>query len=291
MSSARVLRALLADGRCVVAPGAFDPYSARIIEHLGFSAVYIGGNAIGLQLCAGQPFVTMTETVDAVRRINRAVNVPVLVDAGAGFGDAAHTLVTVRELERAGAAAIHIDDQVYPKRAHYHRGRGRLLNAAQVTGKLLAAIDGRRDPDFMVIARTDALRVTASLDETITRIGHYAQAGIDAAMVLDLGIEMAPRVRKALPDLPLIWIGGISEPVPSVTELNAAGFCMAVYPFNTVAAVTESVMATWQGLLTTGRPAKQSCPATQSVQTALSLVGIAEFWDIERKTTEPDPEA
>jgi 2-methylisocitrate lyase-like PEP mutase family enzyme len=123
-----------------------------------------------------------------------------------------------------------------------------------VTGKLLAAIDGRRDPDFMVIARTDALRVTASLDETIARIGHYAQAGIDAAMVLDLGIEMAPRVRKALPDLPLIWIGGISEPVPSVTELNAAGFCMAVYPFNTVAAVTESVMGSQSSGTSSVRP-------------------------------------
>jgi len=99
---------------------------------------------------------------------------------------------------------------------------------------------------------------------------------------------LAPQVRQALPGLPLIWIGGITEPVPSVAELETAGFAMAVYPFNTVAAITESVLATWQGMLPTGRPGRQSRPTGETLQTALSLVGMEEFWDIERSTTEPD---
>jgi len=287
-SPAGRLQQLLRSPGCVAAPGAFDPYTANAIAQLGFAAVYLGGNAIGLQLCAGQPFVTMTETADAVRRVVRAVDVPVLVDAGAGFGDPAHTQVTTRELERAGAAGLHLDDQIYPKRAHYHRGRGRLLDAASVVDKLRSVVAARRDPCFQVIARTDALRVTRSIRETIERLTQYATAGIDAAMVLDLGLDQAALVRHALPDLPLVWIGGIAEPVPGIDQLQAAGFTMAVYPFNTVAAITESVLATWDHFAATGRPRQPATPTAQTVQRALGLVGMEAYWDIESRTTERD---
>ena len=110
-------------GDCLVAPGVYDPFSARIVEKLGFEALYLGGNALGLCLGVGQPFVTLTETVTAIQEIRRVSGLPVIVDADAGFGDAAHACLSMRSLKAAGAAAIHIDDQIFPKRAHYHRGQ------------------------------------------------------------------------------------------------------------------------------------------------------------------------
>src|SRR6266850_1810125 len=121
------LRALLAQGELIVAPGAYDPYTARVIESLDFPVVYLGGFSIGLNLGIGEPLTTLTETVDCAMKAVRIVDIPVVVDAGAGFGDATHTHRTVVEFERAGVAAIHIEDQVFPKRAHYHKGRGRII--------------------------------------------------------------------------------------------------------------------------------------------------------------------
>jgi 2-methylisocitrate lyase-like PEP mutase family enzyme len=280
------LKACLQNRQLVVAPGVHDPLTARIVENLGFPAAYLGGNALGLQLGVGQPFVTLTETSNAVALLSRAVDIPVIVDAGAGFGDAAHTARAWRELERAGAAAIHIDDQVYPKRAHYHRGRGRLADPRIVAGKLGAAAAARRDDDVTLIARTDAWRVTKSLDETIARGQTFAEVGVDALLVLDLGPDDASRVRQALPDLPLVWIGGIAEPVPDRAALEAAGFTILLYPFNTIAAVIEAVTAAWKTYDDNGRPARPAVPTPATLQTALRLVDMEKYWNIEQQTVE-----
>ena len=128
------LRRLMAAGGTLAAPGASDPFTARIIERAGFQAVYLGGNALGLSLAKGQPFVTLTETVDAAARIARVIEAPLIVDAGAGFGEPAHVHRAVIELESAGVAALHIDDQPYPKQARYHRGAGGLVGAAALDG-------------------------------------------------------------------------------------------------------------------------------------------------------------
>jgi methylisocitrate lyase len=286
-ASAAILRQQLAGRQFVAAPGVVDPYTARIVEQMGFQAVYLGGNALGLQLGVGQPFVTLTETADAVHRINRVVRVPVIADAGAGFGDAAHCTVAMRALVHAGAAAIHVDDQCYPKRAHYHCGRGRLVEPGVMADKLQAMHEaGAGGP--LLIARTDALRVTGSIDETIERTRRYVQAGADAVMVLDLGPAVAARFAQALPGVPLVWIGGIAEPVPTVAELQAAGFAMALYPFNTVGAISEAVAATWRDMAATGRPAVPPKPAAQTVAAALELIGMQAHWRIESATTERD---
>jgi 2-methylisocitrate lyase-like PEP mutase family enzyme len=286
LTPAARLTASLKNDELVVAPGVHDPLTARIIESLGFPAAYLGGNALGLKLCVGQPFVTLTETSHATAAISRAVEVPLIVDAGAGFGDAAHTARAWRELEQAGAAAIHIDDQVYPKRAHYHRGIGRLADTHVVSGKLSAAVAARRNEDISLIARTDAWRVTKSLDETISRGRAFADVGVDALLVLDLGPEDASRVRQELPDLPLVWIGGIAEPVPDRAALKAAGFAILLYPFNTVAAVIETVTGTWKSYGDSGRPARPTVPAAETLQTALRLVGMEKYWEIEQRTDE-----
>jgi methylisocitrate lyase len=236
----------------VVAPGANDPFTARLIERAGFAALYLGGNALGLSFAKGQPLITLTETVDQAAKIVRTSDLPLIVDAGAGFGSPVHVHRTVREIESTGAAALHIDDQPYPKRPDYHRGDGGLAAVNEMVARLSVAVTARRDPDFVIIARTDALRVTGSLDEAIARGKLYAETGIDALMILDLAPEQVVAVRAALPGVPQVWIGGVVPPVPNVRDLEASGFGIAVYPFNTIAAIAVAVSDLWSELAKTG---------------------------------------
>ena len=140
------LRAMLAQGRMVAAPGACDPFTARLIERAGFEAVYLGGNAMGLSLAKGQPLITLTETVDYAAKIVRTTDLPLIVDAGAGFGAAAHVHRTVLEIELTGAAGLHIDDQPYPKRPSYHRGDGGLAPIGRGGGEVAGGGQGEARP-------------------------------------------------------------------------------------------------------------------------------------------------
>ena len=285
-AGAASLRNALRRGELIAAPGVSDPYSALILESLGFPAGYLGGNALGIELGVGQPFVTLTETAEAVHRIGRVVKVPIIVDAGAGFGDAVHAGLAVRALIHAGAAAFHIDDQLYPKRAHYHAGKGHLANTESVCAKLREAVAARGSDECLVIARTDALRVTRSVEETLVRCSRYAETGVDALMILDLGIDQIRIFRAAMPNMPIAWIGGIAEPVPTAVQLHDAGFAIAAYPFNTIGAATEAMLATWRDFTTTGRPALPLVPTAKTVAKALSLIGLEHYLEIERATTE-----
>lgn len=285
---AAMLRERLAKGVCLAAPGVYDAFSARLVERMGFEVVYLGGNAIGLHKGVGQPFVTLTETAAIVQDIRRASSLPVIVDAGAGFGDAAHAALAMRTLANAGAAALHIDDQIYPKRAHYHRGKGRLAESAVVCGKLAAMAKAGEGSGAMLIARTDALRVFGSVDATVARCRDYLAAGATALMVLDLGPDRMAPLRDAFPETPFVWIVGMAAAVPTQTELGAAGFAIAVYPFNTIGAVHEAIVRTWRDYATTGRPAGFNRPAGAIVNDALDAIGLESALEIERKTTESD---
>ena len=177
------LRALIREGRTLAAPGAMDPFTARLIERAGFSAVYLGGNALGLSLAKGQPLITLTETVQAAAAIVRTTDLPLIVDAGAGFGSPAHVHRTVREIESTGAAGLHIDDQPYPKRPGYHRGDGGLASTEEMAARLKVAVQARRDRDFLLVGRTDVWRVTGSMAQVIERGRAYAATGIDALKI------------------------------------------------------------------------------------------------------------
>jgi 2-methylisocitrate lyase-like PEP mutase family enzyme len=275
-------RSLLEGGELIVAPGAYDALTARIIERSGFSAVYLGANALGISRSKAQPFVTLTETRDSVASVSRAVDLPIIVDAGAGFGDPAHVFQAVRELEAAGAAALHIDDQPYPKQPRYHVGQGQVLPVDVVVEKLVVALQARRSEDFMIIARTDSLRVTHSIDETIARAQAFAAVGVDGLLVLDLTPEQAPVVKMALPDIPLGWMGGVTTPIASVREIAAAGFSLALYPFNTVAAVAAAVADLWKGLKVTGEIGQPDELLARMRPELLEIVHMRKFVDIEQ---------
>lgn len=265
----------------VAAPGASDPFTARLIERAGFEAIYLGGNALGLSLAKGQPLITLTETVDYAAKIVRTTDLPLIVDAGAGFGAAAHVHRSVREIESTGAAALHIDDQPYPKRPSYHRGDGGLAPIDEVTAKLEVAVKARRNPEFFVIARTDALRVTGSIDAAIARGRAYAATGIDALMVLDLEPAQVAPIRAALPAMPLVWIGGVVPPVPNVCDLAAAGFAIAVYPFNTIAAIAVSISELWAHVRRTGDIPQDGTLLTCMRRELAEIAGMETYWAIE----------
>jgi methylisocitrate lyase len=283
--SGAALRALL-DGRApVAAPGALDPFTARIIESLGFPAVYLGGHSMGIHLGVGQPFVTMTETINIATGVMRAITVPLIVDLGAGFGDATHIHRTVWECQRAGIAAIHIDDQPFPKRASYHRGQGTIVPLNDAVTRLAAAIDACDGGDMLLIARTDSWRVTGSIDDVVARCHAYADTGVDMLMILDLEPATLAPIADQLPPLPLVWIGATSGPGPSLDELRNAGFTLAVFPFNTAAAVLDAVTDTWRHLRDDGRLAQSPELLNTAKRDVLDLIGMPDYWKIEDSTT------
>lgn len=276
----------LSDKSCLAAPGIYDAFSARIVERLGFEALYLGGNALGMHLGVGQPFVTLTETISVVQAVRRVSRLPFIVDAGAGFGDAAHAAQAMRALIGAGADAVHIDDQIYPKRAHYHRGKGRLAESDIVCGKLSAMAAVRDGRSQLLIARTDSLRVTRSIESTIARCRDYLGAGADALMVLDLGPDQIGAFKLAFPDVPLFWIAGPVEGMPLRIDLAKAGFAVAIYPFSTVGAVHEAIFDTWSCYAESGQPRPFGRPAADVVTDALNVIDLDDALRIERATTE-----
>lgn len=185
MMTAR-LRALLAEGP-VVAPSCFDPLSARLAERAGFSAVHLSGFAVeATQL--GAPdlgLLSMSEVVSHAARVTSAVNIPVVADIDTGFGGILNITRTVREMERAGVAGVHIEDQALPKHCPVLAGRS-VVGRDEAVNRVRAACAARTDPDFVVIGRTDADIV--SLDEVVDRCHLFLDAGADLVMPMDLGL-------------------------------------------------------------------------------------------------------
>lgn len=288
-SHASRFRGLLAEGRLIVAPGAYDPYTARIIESLGFPAVYLGGNAIGTQLCTGEPLTTMTETVDAAALVQRAINLPLIVDADSGFGDAIHTYRTVREFERIGVAAIHIEDQPFPKRAHYHKGMGRVTEIEEVKERVQAALEARQDPDFVIIGRTDVLRISHSVGEAVARCEIYRELGVDMLMVMGPpSREQAAELRRELEGIPMVWLCGTAGTELTTHDLSDLGYDLVIYPVTTPVVITEAVFKVYTTLRDTGGLGLSEESIAANRQRILDVLQMETYWKIEERTTEHD---
>lgn len=230
MTSAQTLRQLFAESGGFVVPGVPNALTAKIAEEIGFRALlFTGAGFANIEL--GVPdmgLTTMTEVVQQVQRIVDAVDIPVIADADTGYGNALNVRRTVRELERAGAAAILLEDQVFPKRCG-HFDRKRVIPAEEMVSKLKAALDTRRDPAVVIWARTDA-RATLGIDEAIRRAQAYAQAGADATFVeAPLSEEELRRIPRSIP-VPQMAnvIEGGKTPVFPARELSAMGFKLIV---------------------------------------------------------------
>ena len=249
------LRARLQTGKILVAPGAYDALTARLLEQAGFEAVYRGGYAASAAAFAlpDLGITTLTDMVDHARRMTSAITVPVIADADTGYGEVPQVIHTVHELERAGVAAIQFEDQVFPKRCGHMEGK-KVIPADEMVVKVRAALDARRNPETVIIARSDATAVTG-LDDAIARSRMYADAGADVIFI------DAPTSED---DLKAIAAGGINAvlmvniseygktPDLGAQRFEELGFGLVIYPSSTLFAAAQSTKELAAALLAEG---------------------------------------
>lgn len=281
------LRQLLADETAgpVLAPGAYDALSARLVEQAGFGAVYMTGFGTSASLL-GRPDVgllTQTEMVGNARRIVQAVGVPVIADADTGYGNPLNVIRTVQEYEQAGVAAIHLEDQVAPKRCGHMSGK-QVVPAQEMVEKVRAAVAARRNPEFVLIARTDA-RAVEGVEATLERARRYADAGADVIFFEAPQSEReVERVAEALADVPLLfnWAEGGRTPPVGLDQLRALGFRVVIFPITALLAATVAVRQALARVREAGTPAP-ILGELMGFDGFLDLIGTPEIRDIEQR--------
>ncbi|MET0382701.1 MAG: isocitrate lyase/PEP mutase family protein, partial [Burkholderiaceae bacterium] len=231
MSTRKTLRSLAEARRGVLVPGAFNALSARVVADLGFEAIYVTGAGV-TNMWFGLPdqgFMGLHEIADHTARIRDAVELPLIVDADTGFGNALNVRHAVRVLERAGADCIQLEDQVAPKRCGHFSGK-EVISTEEAVGKVKAAVDARRDPDFLIMARTDAA-ATHGFEAAVERAQKFAEAGADVLFVEAVTqpdeVRALPR-RLAKPPLMNMVIGG-RTPIFNAEQLGALGYGIVLY--------------------------------------------------------------
>jgi len=284
----RLLRQRLVRGAGVLLPGAANALAARLIAASGFEAVYVTGAGIA-NTALGVPdlgLVTLTELVDHVAAISDAVAVPLIVDADTGFGNALNLRRAVRLLERAGANAIQVEDQVFPKRCGHFEGKA-VISAAAMVQKIRAAVDARRDPDLLIIARTDA-RAVEGLDAAIERAAAYHEAGADILFVEApqsvAELEVIP-ARLPGPHLANIVFGGKTPALPA-ERLASMGFSGIVYANAALQAAVAGMSRVLRHLAATGSLAGVE-DLLASFAERQSLVDYAGFATLDLRYAEP----
>ena len=226
-------RKLLAQPGCIVAPGVADAFAARLVKLEGFQAVYMTGFGTSLTRL-GMPDVgllTASEMIDNASRIVDASELPLIADADTGYGNPINTRRTIRDYEKAGVAGVHIEDQQWPKRCGHLAGK-RVIPAAEMVAKIKAACDARRDPDFVIIARCDAIAVEG-LEAALERGERYREAGADMLFIeAPVGREQVEVVCKRFKGVPLLYNMAASGKTPDMPaeEMARLGFKLAIYP-------------------------------------------------------------
>jgi len=280
----QALRALVDARRGTLVPGAFNALSARVIADLGFEAVYVTGAGVtNMQLgLPDQAFIGLSDIAEATGRMRDAVALPLIVDADTGFGNAVNVRHAVRVLERAGADAVQLEDQLSPKRCGHFSGKA-VVDCAEMVGKIHAAVDARADSGLLVMARTDA-RAVHGFEAAIERAQAYAEAGADILFVE--APESADEIR-ALPNRlpqPLLMnmvIGG-RTPLVDTAELATLGYAIVLYANAALQGALAGMQRALQALQRDGRLAED--PAlVASFADRQRLVGKAEIDDWEQR--------
>lgn len=240
------LRELLVQRDLLVAPGAYDALSARLIAQAGFPAVYMTGFGTAASVL-GQPDVgllTMSEMVSRAAALAAVVgDRPLIADADTGYGNPINVRRTVREYEQAGVAAIHIEDQVWPKKCGHMEGK-QVIPVDEMVQKIRAAVDARQDPDFVIIARTDANAVYG-LEDALRRGRAYREAGADVIFIeAPRSIEELRAIAQAFPDVPLLynWAESGKTPLLPLEEIHALGFKLVIFPVSMLFAATQALL-------------------------------------------------
>jgi len=279
------LRELLARPDPILAPGVFDGLGARLVEEAGFPAVYMTGFGTAAALL-GRPDVgllTMSEMVENAARIAAACDLPVIADADTGYGNALNVIRTVQEYERAGVAAIHIEDQVAPKKCGHMEGK-QVIPLSEMEAKIRAAVAARRSPDFVIIARTDA-RAVEGMDSAIERARRYREAGADVLFVEAAESEdEISAVARALGDIPLLfnWAEGGKTPPVDYDTLAALGFKIVIFPIATLLGTTAWIRSALAEIRKAGTP----LPILDELPRFgefLEFIGLPEIRDLEER--------
>jgi carboxyvinyl-carboxyphosphonate phosphorylmutase len=274
---------LFAAGEMVLAPGCYDALGARLIEEAGFAAAYMTGFGTSAGRL-GRPDVgllTLPEMVDNARRLVQAVDLPVIADADTGYGNPLNVIRTVHEYAAAGVAAIHIEDQVMPKRCGHMEGK-QLVGADEMAAKVAAAVAARGDADLLIIARTDA-RAVEGLEAALERARRYRAAGADMLFVeAPQSTDEIERVALAFPDVPLLFNyaeGGRTPPV-SHQFLRDLGFSLVIFPLSMLLAATAAMRSVLAAIREHGTP-REVLPALPGFDEFLDFIGIAEIRELE----------
>jgi 2,3-dimethylmalate lyase len=281
----RRLRELLAKSEPLLAPGCYDALGARLVEEAGFDAVYMTGFGSSASRL-GRPDVgllTMPEMVENARLIVEAVDLPVIADADTGYGNPINVIRTVQAYERAGVAAIHLEDQVAPKKCGHMEGK-QVIPMGEMAQKVRAAVDARQDPDFVIIARTDANAVNG-LEDALRRGRAYRDAGADVIFIeAPRSIEELQAIVQAFPDTPLLfnWAESGKTPLLTLDEISALGFKLVIFPVSLLFAATHAMLALLEVLKQGETPAPFS-PRMVTFAQFTQHIGLPEIQDLERR--------
>jgi 2-methylisocitrate lyase-like PEP mutase family enzyme len=290
-SQTNQLRDLLRNKTFLHMPSVYDALTARLAQSLGYEALYVGGYVTGGSMAVTEPLLTMTEQVRLGEDVARSVKVPVLADAGAGFGEPLHTMRTVREFIRAGIAGVHIEDQLYPKRAHYHKYVVHGIPVEEFVEKIQFSIRARDelDPDFVVIARTDTCRALG-LEEAAMRLNRAADVGADMGLLFPRNpkdAEEAPRKCR----LPLVYVQSRGNrdgrPIFSRRELQDMGYVACIEAQVVLCSALHHHKKVLTELRETGQVASMSQQEwVASRQEVEDLIDLTAHYEIEAATVE-----
>jgi 2,3-dimethylmalate lyase len=269
----------------ILGPGAYDALTARLIEQAGFPAVYMTGFGTSASLL-GRPDVgllTMSQMVDNARRIAQAVDVPVIADADTGYGNPLNVICTVQEYELAGVSAIHIEDQVTPKKCG-HMENKQVVAAAEMTEKIRAAVEARTSSDFLIIARTDA-RAVEGLDSALRRARAYREAGADILFVeAPQNEDEVAQVARAFPNVPLLfnWAEGGKTPPMPLERLKELGYRLIIFPISALLTATKAVRGVLAEIKAEGTPRRIFSDGS-SFREFNDMIGLGEIQRLEKR--------
>src|SRR6266702_1812763 len=283
MNTRQAMRHLITRTGYTMAPGAYDTLTARLVEQAGFAAVYLTGG--GYSRANGYPdlgLLTLSENVRFIGLTVEAVGIPVIADADTGYGNAINVVRTVREYEKSGVAAFHIEDQVSPKKCGHYEGK-EVISRDEMIGKIKAAVDTRQDPDLIIIARSDA-RAIEGLQASIDRVNAYLEAGADVGFVeAPQNVEelhiVGRRVRG--PALVNVFEGG-KTPMLAASELEEMGFRLGIYPSQTHRAAIRAAQRVLKALREDGHTTRIE-PDLATFQEREDAVGTADWRKMEER--------
>ena len=285
------LRALLASGEFLYMPSATTPIEGKLAEAAGVKVVYTGGYATGATRAISEPLLTMDEQIRVAGEVARAIAAPLVADAGAGFGEPLHAMRTVREFAAAGVAGIHIEDQLFPKRAHYHKYVAHAIPLPEFVDKIRWACRERDrvDRNFIIIARSDTCR-EFGLDEAISRVNAAAEVGADLGLVFprnDSEAEAAPGRAK----LPLVWVQSRGNrdgrPIYSLEQLQRMGYRACIDAQLLLGVGVHFMKQALAEILRTGRyTGIGDNHFTALRQNIEDMIGLDSYYEIEAATVE-----